>query len=213
MSAGAPEAVASTSDARARANRRTLWLLLAVFVLPVAAAYVWFFNIEGMRPGGTVNRGTLIDPAVPIEGFRLASLEGATFTASDLEGKWSLVTFVPSRCDAACEQNLYHMRQVRIALNKDMGRVRRLAVLTDTEDLAALRPRLDEAYPGMTVLTGEPQAVDALRGRFVGTGPGREDWIFLVDPLGNLMMGYAPDTDPRGMLKDLRKLLKYSQVG
>jgi hypothetical protein len=37
--------------------------------------------------------------------------------------------------------------------------------------------------------------------------------VYIVDPLGNLMMYYQPDADARGMLKDLQKLLKFSKIG
>jgi hypothetical protein len=37
--------------------------------------------------------------------------------------------------------------------------------------------------------------------------------VYLIDPLGNLMMSYAADARPKGMLEDLKKLLRLSHVG
>ena len=37
--------------------------------------------------------------------------------------------------------------------------------------------------------------------------------LYIIDPLGNLMMSYPPDINPRGIMKDLKKLLKFSRIG
>jgi cytochrome oxidase Cu insertion factor (SCO1/SenC/PrrC family) len=195
-------------------NRRTLWILLVVFLVPwlLGTGLYFYFKETGIRPD-TASKGTLIEPARPLEPFALSALDGETFGLEDLRGHWTLVYIAPSICADPCLQNLYHMRQVRIALNKDMGRVQRLLVLTDSERLESLRPVLEREYPQMETVTGSQQALAEMTDQFLGTGAHREGWIYLVDPLGNLMMGFPPDLDPRGMLKDLKKLLKYSQIG
>jgi cytochrome oxidase Cu insertion factor (SCO1/SenC/PrrC family) len=128
----------------------------------------------------------------------------------DLRGKWTLAYIGGSRCDAPCRESLYTMRQVRLALGEDMRRVERLLILTDQEGLAELREGL-KSYPGMVVATASRAALDDLRRTF--------DWeaypgsVFVIDPLGNLMMRYDPATEPKGMLKDLERLLKVSRIG
>jgi hypothetical protein len=37
--------------------------------------------------------------------------------------------------------------------------------------------------------------------------------IYVVDPLGNLMMRYPEDPDPGRVIKDLERLLKLSRIG
>jgi hypothetical protein len=37
--------------------------------------------------------------------------------------------------------------------------------------------------------------------------------IYLVDPLGNLMMRFPVDPDPARVIKDLKQLLKFSGFG
>jgi len=44
-------------------------------------------------------------------------------------------------------------------------------------------------------------------------GARAEDAIYLVDPLGNLMMRWPKDPDPKKISSDLKKLLKYSRIG
>jgi cytochrome oxidase Cu insertion factor (SCO1/SenC/PrrC family) len=155
----------------------------APFVLGTAA------YLFGWSTGTTSNYGELIAPrAVPARPL------------AELRGKWVLVSFDAPACDAYCEKKLYFMRQVRRAQGKDMDRVERLWVLT-----APGKPRA-ELLPG----------IEGTRfGNFTTEGfPGDAvDHIYLVDPLGNLMLRFPRDPDPSRMIKDLQRLLKYSRAG
>jgi len=42
---------------------------------------------------------------------------------------------------------------------------------------------------------------------------GRPYSVFIVDPLGNLMMSYDSRQNPKGLLEDLQKLLRLSHIG
>ncbi|HEU4350796.1 MAG TPA: cytochrome C oxidase subunit I [Burkholderiales bacterium] len=138
-------------------------------------------------PGAPSNYGELLEPRL------VPGLE-------PLRGKWVLVMFDAAACDARCEQKLYFMRQVRRAQGKDMSRVERVWVITD-----GAKPR-DEILPGI-----EGTRLAALSEKEF---PGKAvDHIYLVDPLGNLMMRYPRDPDPSGMIKDLQRLLRYSRFG
>jgi hypothetical protein len=138
-------------------------------------------------PGGASNYGELITPRA------VAGMEA-------LRGKWVMVAFDAAACDARCEQKLYFMRQVRRAQGKEMDRLERLWVVTD------------EAPPRAAALA-------AMEGTRVARVPGSEfpgnrvDHIYLVDPLGNLMMRFPRDPDPSKTIKDLQRLLKYSRFG
>jgi hypothetical protein len=148
------------------------------------AAYVL-----GWRSGATSNYGELLPPRA----VSAPALE-------PLRGKWVLVTLDAAACDASCEKKLYIVRQIRRAQGKDMDRVERFWALTD-----GAKPR--------------PELVAAIEGTYVGTlaagaFPGNAaDYIYLVDPLGNVMMRYPRDPDPSKMIKDLQRLLKYSRSG
>jgi hypothetical protein len=121
-----------------------------------------------------------------------------------LRGKWLLVAFDAAGCDAWCEKKLYFMRQVRRAQGKDMERVERVWVLTDG---GTPRRELLQAIEGMQVLSAKDAA-------FMKGFPGiPAEHIYVVDPLGNLMMRYPRDPDPSKMLKDLQRLLRYSRIG
>lgn len=186
-----------------RRGRLKLLLLAAFFAAPFVLAWIAYRFEWGIGAAG--NYGELVGPVV-LPDAALTALDGRRVPISDLRGKWVLVQFDASRCDAYCERKLYYMRQVRRALGKDMERVVRLWVLTDGGAPAAA---LLEAAEGTEVLRSG-------NGRFAaafGAPAQLADHIYLVDPMGNLMLRFPRDPDPSKMLKDLRRLLKYSQIG
>ena len=161
-----------------------MWVALVCAAPVVLGTAAYLF---GWSPGAPANYGELIPPRV------IAPL-------SELRGKWVIVTFDAAACDAYCERKLYIARQVRRAQGKDMERIERMWVVTDA---GKPRPDILAATEGTRV------------GRFAPDGfPGApSDHIYLVDPLGNLMMRFPRDPDPSQVIKDLQRLLKYSRFG
>ena len=194
------------SQLRARALR-TLAALTALFLLPLGLAFFTYYG-SGWRPAGRVNHGVLISPARPLAPPSLPRVSLAAAHGTPLRGKWSLVYVGNGACDSACRQALYVMRQTRLALNHDMTRVQRLFL--ESGDCSACE-RLARADPGLDVLDAGGAAGTALLREF--PSPGREHSLFVVDPLGNLMMSYDVRGDPHGLLEDLKKLLKLSHIG
>jgi hypothetical protein len=134
--------------------------------------------------------------------------------ADYLKGKWTLVYLGDADCDETCLQNIYKMRQVRLAQNENMRRVQRLFLVTGTDVPPALATAL-ENYPQMdlALLTAGQTGVIAPLFQVDEVEAGTAERVYLIDPLGYLMMYYAPEAEPKGMLKDLKKLLKYSRFG
>lgn len=174
---------------RGRAKLAALGLF---FCAPFALAWLaWWLD---WAPGGAANYGELVAPPRPLSEPPLQALRG----------KWVLVSFDAADCDAYCEKKLYYLRQVRRAQGRNQGRVERLWVITEG---AHPRPALLEAIEG-TRLSRDA----GLAARFPAAGAVREH-IYLVDPLGNLMMRFPRDPDPSLILKDLQRLLRVSQIG
>lgn len=196
----------------APANRWVLVMLVLLFVLPVAAATSLY--LAGWRPAGSGHHGELIQPARQVADGVLQTLDGKPVRFSDLRGKWLMVHFGPSSCPEECMKNLYHMRQVHAAQAKEIGRVQRVFIATDTGVAEKLQAKLAD-YPEMHAWSGEKKALAELLQSFgIDAGQAAErQGIYLVDPLGNLIMRYPSGADPSGMLKDLTRLLKYSWVG
>jgi cytochrome oxidase Cu insertion factor (SCO1/SenC/PrrC family) len=186
----------------ARRNRIKLALIAALFILPIALA--WLAHRFELGSGRTANYGSLVAPrAVP--DAPLARIDGKPLRLSELRGRWILLDFDAPACDRYCETKLHFMRQLRTALGADSARVERLWLLIGEGSPA---PRLLEAIEGTQVA----RASDALAGFFADGGI-LTDHIYLIDPLGQWMMRYPRDPDPSRMLKDLQRLMKYSGSG
>lgn len=183
-----------------QAARLTLWLLAAVFVLPVVLGSGLFWS--GWRPGKFVNHGELLQPprVLPENGLRHA--DGRPLPSSQLRGKWLLLMAAEPGCDATCERDLQQLRQVHIALNKEQSRVQRVFISTGAArpTLASMQQDFPDLLVASTTDTPWRQALDGSR------------TLYLVDPLGNIMMRYGDPADMRGVLKDLERLLKYSWI-
>ncbi len=182
--------------------RSKFLLLIGVFVVPVVAAYLAYF---GWRPAGHTNYGDLLQVA-PLQHTRGTTSAGAPFDLQALRGKWVMVLIGPAACDANCARLLYLMRQTRIAQGKEQPRIERLWVLTDA---GAPEAALLGEHAGLHVWRPDVLA-------FVEQFPAADDragHIYLVDPLGNLMLRFPAVPDAKRMMKDLKLLLKASQIG
>jgi hypothetical protein len=170
--------------------RNKVFLIGLVCLAPLVlgtAAYLFRWDT-----GAAGNYGELIEP-------RLLAQE--PFAA--LRGKWVMVTIDAAACDAWCEKKLYYLRQLRRAQGKDMERIERLWLVTDA---GQPRAALLQAFEGTRLHAADAALVRSFAGNPV-------DHIYLVDPLGNLMMRYPREPDPSQMLKDLQRLLRVSRVG
>jgi hypothetical protein len=183
-----PDTLLSNQVKRGRAK---LALLGLFFLLPIGASWLaWWLELA---PGAAGNYGTLLAPrpvALPFPG--------------ELKGKWVLVQFDSGACDAGCERKLYFMRQVRRAQGKEMQRVARVWLITDA------------ARPGAALLAAIEGTVVAPQAGAAEVFPAErsvKDHIYLVDPMGNLMMRFPRDPEPSRVIKDLKHLLKVSGFG
>jgi cytochrome oxidase Cu insertion factor (SCO1/SenC/PrrC family) len=188
-----------------------LWILIAVTGLPVAMAWLYYAFYDYLPHGGA-NHGNLISPVRQIERFDLVSLSGQPYNAGALRGKWTLLTVGSSACDEPCEKNMYLIRQIRLATDKNRERVQRMFILDDDRHLEEFLSKL-AGYEGMAVATGDRNTLDAFYA-LLDDGKGQVlDRIYIIDPLGNYMMSYPTGMNPELVLKDLKRLLEVSKIG
>jgi hypothetical protein len=179
------------ADDAVKKGRLKLLALAVFFMLPVVASFlVWWLDLA---PGATGNYGMLIAPR-PL----------ALAPVAALKGRWILVQVDDGACDAACERKLYLMRQVRRAQGREMQRIARLWLVTD------------DVTPRAEVLAAIEGTVVAPLGTHAADFPADKsarDHVYLIDPLGNLMLRFPRDPDPARVIKDLKQLLRASQFG
>jgi hypothetical protein len=182
--------------------RAKLVLMLGLFMLPMVASYLTFYLWPPVR---SMNYGELLQPKSLPE-VTLPGLDGNAFNTKRLRGNWVLLQVDAGACARACAEKLYVMRQLRSAQGKQMERIERVFLIDDnTVPSEALRREYDGTYflraQGSSLLVALPVATQL------------RDHIYLIDPLGNLVLRYPASADPRRMSKDLVRLLQVSQIG
>jgi len=187
------------ADARnAARSRRTLVLVAAACLAPIVASYAIYYLYPR---GAQVNYGTLLEirPAPLIEGTRD---DGMPFRLADLRGRWVLLAAGAAGCDSACERVLYAMRQAHTMQGKERDRVVRVWI---DEGGAPPSPQVRAQHPGLVVARAPKSGLASL--------PGAPSGLWLIDPLGNLVLGYPADPDIKGLARDLTRLLQASRIG
>jgi hypothetical protein len=190
--------------ARGESSRRrglgTLALIFAVCVVPFFASYLVYFL---WPPQSRMNYGTLIDPH-PFPTAPLERAAGTRFPVSGWKGPWVMLRVDASGCAEPCRRKLYQMRQVRLTQGREMGRIERVWLVRDG---GPVEPALLHEYDGTQIARAGNAVLSALPAEHDAA-----DHIYLIDPLGNLMLRFPRDADPTSMKKDLDRLLKVSNA-
>jgi cytochrome oxidase Cu insertion factor (SCO1/SenC/PrrC family) len=200
---------------RDRRQRRLLIGLALLFFAPLALAFYLYYGHGTWHPGGRVNAGDLIQPARPLPALSLPLLPAGSTDPNFLKRKWTLLYVASGACADACRTRLYDTRQVRLALDRDMNRVQRVLIAGDgCCDAQFLR----EQHPDLITIRADPAAAPLLallpdHERRDGPLTAQAPRVYLIDPLGNLMMVYPAGARPKGMLEDLKRLLRLSSIG
>lgn len=190
------------SDAGKRTGRVQLLLVAAVFLGPLALAAYMYFAGQGLAPEGRTNSGTLLQPIVNLP----EALPGSPLHAAG-DGRWVLLFADSGPCEEDCRNTLLALRQSRLMLGKEMDRVVRVFLhgntLPDTVWLA-------DEHEGLVTLQ-DGNLGDLLENkRPASLQPGG---LYLMDPLGNLVMYFPPGLDPQAMVGDIKHLLELSRIG
>ncbi len=179
-------------------GRKGLLILAAVFAAPVALSYLAYYF---WQPTRFANYGDLINPPVDLAATSVKDAQGRDVPLASLAGKWLLVSVDGADCAVACEKKRYAMRQSQVALGRNLDRIQRVHLIDEPAAAPPVPGALDFAAKDTTALaaiarTGNPRG-----------------YIFVVDPLGNLFMRYGTDAEIKGIVKDLERVLKASNIG
>lgn len=176
--------------------------IAVVCLAPVFGSYLLYWLWE---PSKQMNYGELLPPK-PLPEAVLKLDDGSPFEPARLRGKWLMVMADSADCGEPCRRKLYLMRQVRKAQGKELARIERVWLI---EDAAPVADALRQEYEGTLFVRAAGSALLAS----LPPGTGLRDHVFLVDPLGNVMLRYPKDPDPKPVLKDIGRLLKYQRTG
>jgi len=188
-------------------RNRPLVLLALLCIAPVVASYLAYYVFP---PSGRTNYGDLVQPQRPVPTLTLTRLDGARFDLASLRGSWVMLTVDRAECGEPCQAKLWKMRQIRTATGKERDRIERVFFIVDPAPAATMLLREFDGTHFLRASSAELERFLALP----SPADGRlEEHIWMVDPLGNLMMRWPRAADPSRMKKDVDRLLRASQVG
>jgi cytochrome oxidase Cu insertion factor (SCO1/SenC/PrrC family) len=185
-----------TTPTEARIVRRNRILLVGLFAITIVPMFGAFWLYESSRsaaPWATTNRGELLNPIVPVADLRLASADGASSMHNS--GQWWLIVVTEDGCTSDCQNAVHQLRQLHILLGRDATRVKRGLVSLGGATVDASLAQ----YPELVRFTGETAALL----------PG----VYIIDPLGNIVLRYDYHSAGKPVLEDLKQLLKVSHIG
>lgn len=187
-------------------NPYTIWFVVISFAAPVALAYIMFFfgNINSFN-----NHGEILDPVIDIDSFQLSSESGERIPKAELSYKWRLISFIDSSCDENCVTRLYDSRQVYRTLGKNRHRVLRMFVHLDKPD-TELETLIAEEHPNVIRVYGNTNTIETILGEGASI---TNNELYIMDPMGNVMMRFTQNQPKKDIQFDLNKLLKASQIG
>jgi hypothetical protein len=185
-----------SEEERRRSARRNLTAIAAVALFPfLGSGLLYLF----WKPSEYVNYGQLVEPLPVAEASAPPALR-------DLKGKWVFLMVDAGTCDEYCRRKLYVMRQVRLTQGKDMQRIERAWLI---DDASAVPADVQREYAGTRLVDA---AGSPLLARLATDGSPR-DHLYIIDPLGNVVLRYPRDPDPSRLKKDVSRLLKVSHIG
>ena len=197
-------------------KRRTLLLVGMLFLGPLLIAALVYYGGSGWRPVGNVASGMLFDPVEKLPASELRDVDGTRLGDEPMDGRWILVYLNQGPCEIECQKSLYDTRQVRLLLGQNDQRVRRLLIAgAPLPDPAFLSEDQPDLLGGTEVSAGDEfiQAFARDRKGLSIEDTLRLDRVYIVDPLGNLVMAYEPGFEAKSLLKDLQRLLRLSSIG
>jgi hypothetical protein len=188
------------SDLKKMKSKFFLAVLLLTPILVVTFSTLYF--LMGMSPEGTKNNGVFFKSYFDLNDFKNG--EGKQDLLKFDDGKWILSVYVTDI--EASKESIYLVRQLNVALNRDINKLKRVMFYSnkllqdDLEEIKSLYPRLEIVEDSNGVLLNVLQRNSMLD--FNSENP-----IFVIDPYGRAVMYFLPDTDPKLILKDLKVLI------
>lgn len=195
-------------------KRLVVLAILLIFLSPVLLSWWLLKHTDFSRGEAAASHGSLVVPPRPLRDVALVSMNDPS-RQQRLHGKWSMLYLHDGACRKTCVDNLYKMRQIRLATGKYAPRIQRVILLGSAAP-ARFSEEQKQQFAGQLILrVKNSEQLAALKAfRLVDDeDPKTKQRLYIVDPLGNLMMSYPPDADPGGIIKDLNRLLRYSRIG
>ena len=202
----------TTASTPKRSIRPLIAVLLVSLAPVVLALLAYYVPALGLRPGTRTHAGQLIEPQrnIPAD-LALHDAQGQPYDLNQLKGQWVLISTGPGACPKTCVRGLYVLRNSHASQGKEVDRLERVWIITDDAPPAAV---VQEAYAGTHVLRADPDALAAwLAPDAADPAAALAQGLWILDPLGHLMMQFPDAEQPEAVRDDIRTLLKNSRIG
>lgn len=187
-------------------SRLTFLGILATFLVPLVLAIALYARLDVWTPSTYVNHGRLVEPVSPLGYLSLKTVDGDVVDRATIEGRWTMVYLADGVCGIACQSQLFKMRQARLMLGRDVPRVQNLYLALDEDALRSLSLDYSKFLSGQVAEESRASQLNAF-------STSRGGHFYLIDPLGNLVLDYDERSTTKGVVKDLKRLLKVSNIG
>ncbi len=183
-------------------GRLVLVTIALMFFLPILLAWFLNFYSDFKRDAQGIHHGELIVPPLPLGALKVTAI-GASEVLS-LEKKWTLIFLVSNQCDLTCEDKLYQLRQIRLAVGKDRDKVERVLVVDKELDWSDY----ENSFQNQKVIVKGSPSYESIIKNLKSVKNFDSNAIYLMDAYGSLIMKYAYKTAPKGIIKDIERLIR-----
>mgnify|MGYP001176351097 FL=1 len=190
----------SGTDTKKMRSKIFLAALLLTPILVVTFSTLYF--LSGMSPDGTKNNGVFFRSYFDLNDFK--NIEGKQDLIKFEDGKWILSVYV-TNIDSS-EESIYLARQLNVALNRDINKLKRV-IFYSNKLLESNLKDIKLQYPRIEIIEDKNGVLLNVLQRNSSLDFNIENPIFVIDPYGRAVMYFLPDTDPKLILKDLKVLI------
>lgn len=183
-----------------RSPRVLLVVIAAMFLLPLLLAWFMYTGAIDYKPGTTRNHGQLVTPPLPLSWDEIEGGEA-------FREHWVILHAVPDPCSSECISQVSALRQIHRASGRQQSRIL-IALLLDEPVAGDFSAMLKETYPQFQLVTDPSGDLQSSMQQAAAWSSA----VYLVDPLGNIMMAYPGGDDPNHLKQDLKRLLTWSKL-
>ena len=183
-------------------GRLVLVTIALMFFLPILLAWFLNFYSDFKRDAQGIHHGELIVPPLPLGDLKVTAIGGSDVLS--LEKKWTLIFLVSDQCDLTCEDKLYQLRQIRLAVGKDREKVERVLVVDNELDWSDY----ENSFKNQKVIGKGSSSYESITKNLKSVKNFDSNAIYLMDAYGSLIMKYAYKTAPKGIIKDIERLIR-----
>ena len=186
----------------------TALLIFLTPIIVITVSTVWYYS--GYGPEEKVNYGRLLSDPIDVGTLEL-ELDYQNLNVDSMERKWMLVHFINDACLESCADLIYVARQVNVLLARQQTRVKRYIAAP-----IEVKPKLENfftTYQDLNFIEVKDQSSTIQEFKKNGIDPFAQPNMFVIDPIGNIILHYSGEVDGKKLLADLKKLLGASKIG